>query len=129
MESRIARRRVAWAALALALPCPAWNVLCAGWLPVGVQLAPLGRYPHPPALLLAAPGLAIGLSLTYCIARLVTLRSGWGRAGGLCACAALLAAAPIFSYDCMDGHRPATCSAYRMYYEQISDQNACGDVW
>jgi hypothetical protein len=123
-----------WALLAVTTPCPATLLLCYGLVPPAVLAAMTLR------IAIREPGfgwiiagiyvvqLAVVLWLLRWIARRLVSRLS-PRALGLTAAGLIVASlAPIYFYDCMDGHSLMRCSMPGLLRAAVTDGNQCGDL-
>ena len=128
MEHEVARRRIVFLTSLFLLPTPVFVFFCFGWIPVGLQVALALRWFGWASPFLLPSALLSG-GLQYWIARSIARRTSARSARVLCVVMLVLGSIPMFMFDCMDGHRTTLCNAYSMYYELVSERDACGDVW
>ena len=129
-------------AMLVTVPCPSFFVFCYGLLPVSGLGLGLVKFVavalrDPVALVFAVVALLHGVvyaACLYCLAgflsrqrsspRMLTgRRAGWQ----LVAALLVLAALPVYSFDCMDGAPSRWCNWYELHVGWFSAARACGD--
>lgn len=140
IDKQIARAKLIFVAVLLAAcPMPVIWPFCFGFLPPAMQVALSLKMISSGGIIFfaitaihAAIFCAVSYFLSWLYVRKMLVFSGrffWPIFVLSCVAILSLGLAPIYSYDCMDGHGPAYCNAVTIYAELFSHENQCGDIW
>jgi len=135
-------RYVLFVAMLATVPCPSVFLFCNGLLPVSALGLGLAKFlsvalKDPVALVFAVATILYGVAYGACLYWLGGLLSrrlsgyrmpmGWRASRLFVAALLVLAALPVYSFDCMDGASSRWCNWYELHVGWFGAAEACGD--
>jgi len=123
------------ALMAIAVPCPVTLLFCSGLVPLATLAGVIGvtvaSAPLTDGLIVLTPLAVEGtlyLWLMRWIAARLVRRSRPRTLAFVAAALLILAATPVYFFDCMDGHTVTRCSVVDMLRGAVLPARQCGDL-